>query len=321
MQCRNIILEGKIKEWLKSESFIKENVTEQAAVLQSLIHLYHATKDAAYKDFVMAKVDEYIKKDGSVDFTFEEQNLNVFYLTNIFIFARNLFEEEKAAKIAASCGADSADLAKIENPYEKAVLILAEKLNTQKRTKTGIFMNKESKQPVDLLAGTYFSQPFYMNYETILGGKERYNDVIAQVNQVQEVYEAEKAALSQKENAYFAVAAQMYACALIDTMAVSSQQVYEVYNQLRAYFKVVVKDLLNADVKGLHMAYAILKGCRLKALHTELYADRELAILLESIENAEKDFASYTQEQKATLVLAYAESLENRAYQNYLELK
>ena len=36
------------------------------------------------------------------------------------------------------------------------------------------------------LSDAYLTQPFYMNYETKFGGKEQYNDVIAQFNILQE---------------------------------------------------------------------------------------------------------------------------------------
>lgn len=39
---------------------------------------------------------------------------------------------------------------------------------------------------MDNICESYCSQPFYMEYETLDGGKERYNDIIARYNSMRE---------------------------------------------------------------------------------------------------------------------------------------
>lgn len=227
-----------------------------------------------------------------------------------------------------------------DDVYAKAARKLAEQFDTQKRSKDGYFLNKEESA---CICDTFCSQVFYMNYETRDGGKERYNDIIAQYNSVHEKLYPN--AVSEK--AYEPLS--YYCAALIDTMEVMDQPLYEIYRKLQDYFKESVKAVLNmkygadgnsegAEGKAasgckaesacgssgslaayeLIFAYAVLKGCRMKALHTEKYE-----ALAEDLYNKLPDIKSvdFANEDGATLAAAcayvYSEAVRNREYQDY----
>ena len=56
-------------------------------------------------------------------------------------------------------------------------------------------------------------------------------------------------------------------------------------------------------------AYALLKGCRMKAVLTEKYEDAALAIYEKYSDVSEKDAAEFA--------LCYSEAVRNRDYQDY----
>ena len=67
----------------------------------------------------------------------------------------------------------------------------------------------------------------------------------------------------------------------------------------------------------LYEVYAILKGCRMKALHTEKYENAQLETLNATISKAGNSFDSLDNDYITALVMAYGESLRNREYQDY----
>jgi len=110
-------------------------------------------------------------------------------------------------------------------------------------------------------------------------------------------------------------------------MEVMEQPLYEIFDRLRQILKQVVAAMntksldtfaKEAREAGLFYAYAVLKGCRMKALITEKYEKAALDILEAAEAKAQEDDVfgadtAYT----AVLVTAYAESLRNREYQDY----
>ena len=120
----------------------------------------------------------------------------------------------------------------------------------------------------------------------------------------------------------------VYAASLIDTMEVMDQMIYEIYRKMQDYFKASVKAVLETgrdyvdfddfdEESELMFAYAVLKGCRMKALHTEKYegivlgvCDKVMAGEIFTDDDTDKNVVS-----KAALV--YSETVRNREYQDY----
>ena len=110
-------------------------------------------------------------------------------------------------------------------------------------------------------------------------------------------------------------------------MEVMEQPLYEIFDRLRQILKQAVAAMntksldtfaKEAQEAGLFYAYAVLKGCRMKALITEKNEKAALDILEAAEAKAQENDAfgadaAYT----AVLVTAYAESLRNREYQDY----
>ena len=251
MKKRNIILEGRIKSWLETVTdteFLKLDNEKKALLLQAVEVLYRGTKDEDYLAFVMHKSDILTEDNGKVNCK-DGQKLGNYALGNALVFVKNIVDADIKDKAAKACGADSKDIANTYNKYTDSLKDVAEQLDVQNKNELGIFA--DSDNAVQILSDTYKSQVFYMNYETILGGKERYNDIIAQFNNLQaDTYKkvSDKLTGSIKENGLYNtqeyVAIINYMCALIDTMEVMAQPLYEIYDALKGYFKTSVKDIL-----------------------------------------------------------------------------
>ena len=293
----------------------------------------------------MEKADTLVSNEGKVNFKKGEEVSNL-YLGNALVFVKNTVDADIAQRAAKACGADSKDIKDTFNKYTSAVVEVAKQFATQRKNAIGVFAN-DNETDVDILAATLKSQVFYMNYETLLGGKERYNDIIAQFNNLQsDTYNKVLSQLKDEvSNGALYNTAQYeaivyYMCSLIDTMEVMAHPLYEIYDALKSYFKVVVKDTLDlqkkctqekhiceggvcaftksaVSAKELYEVYAILKGCRMKALHTEKYENEQLEVINATIENVCKDFDKFDSEYIMALVMAYGESLRNREYQDY----
>ena len=283
MKERNIILEGKLKSWLLSVDIEKLAAKQQGQLILGLEKLYQATGDADYHTFAKKAVDNLVAEDGT-------------YAKAEGSLSDNLFGNALFAVRAMDT---------VYNPQDTA----AEKTET--------FSTK--------LSDAYLTQPFYMNYETKFGGKEQYNDVIAQFNILQE--KAYPSVENELGNAAADLEMAAYAAAAVDTMEVMEQPLYEIFDRLRQILKQAVAAMntksldtfaKEAQEAGLFYAYAVLKGCRMKALITEKYEKAALDILEAAEAKAQEDDAfgadtAYT----AVLVTAYAESLRNREYQDY----
>lgn len=295
MRKRNIILEGRIKSWLPTVDLKKCNKKQQGLLLLAVEKLYKATEDIDYHAWAEAAVNQLVDENGAVD-GLEGSLSDYFFGDALFAVADSGVADEE--RITAAIKNLAAKLAGQERSHATA-------------TCDGIFSEK--------LGDTYSTQVFYMNYETKFGGKEHYNDVIAQFNILREtVYEQAVKALGEN-SANLEMAA--YASAAVDTMEVMEQPLYEIYDRLKRLFKEAVGAMNEASVKGfleeessaaLLYAYAVLKGCRMKALHTEKYEKTALEILTKAETKAQE-----CTECDAALVMAYAESLRNRDYQDY----
>lgn len=111
-------------------------------------------------------------------------------------------------------------------------------------------------------------------------------------------------------------------------MEVMDQMIYEIYRKMQDYFKASVKAVLETgrdyddfddfdEESELMFAYAVLKGCRMKASHTEKYEGIVLGVCdkVMSGEIFTDDVPIRWIVSKAALV--YSETVRNREYQDY----
>ena len=162
---------------------------------------------------------------------------------------------------------------------------------------------------------------FYMNYETKDGGKEHYNDIIAQYNAIYaECFKnAGEAAHDGDVKAVKALA--LFAAGAVDTLEVMDQALYEIFARIREMYKAAVS-VLNDTIDNtdswfvkLIYAYAVLKGCRMKLIQTEKYASKAEEIFEKAADKHVADKSGVAV--SAAYITAYSEYIRNRDYQDY----
>lgn len=172
--------------------------------------------------------------------------------------------------------------------------------------------------------------PAYMTYETKVGKKEKYNAILADFKEMREklfdqktglvydCYQDEQAAVLE-DGKFKTASVGYYLMGTIDTMAAMAQEIFEQYKTYEGIFKEAVKGVLpyykedegifrkymdTAETKtpaeenpvdaeaSLRIAYAIWKGCSMKALLSEKYmpiAERLFVSAKEVINQKETD--------------------------------
>lgn len=303
---------------------MKETLTtgwssENSDFLKACAALYQTTGEEVYKNIVLEHLDTCIKEDGSIEgYVPEEYKLASISGGTVLFFAYDKTGEEK---------------------YRAAIEGLMNQLRSQPRFQ-GVFCYDGSTLSGLRAAGLYEAQVFYMMYETRFGGKEHYNDVVLQFKLMRaQLFDEEKKLYHTELTDGKAQGFNLHAegavlKALIDTLSVMDQPVYEYYNDLKVMFKEALKGVLQYQkkdnlyfyenlldssegcsdgcVKGTAaVLYAMAKGCRLKAVLAEKYE-----------ENAARTFDSLTKgvEEKmadcvkpgamAAYMLAYAQVAE-----------
>lgn len=209
-----------------------------------------------------------------------------------------------------------------KNPaYVERAVEIAAQLNSQDKSQTGLFVEPGGQTCV---CNAYAIYPFYMMYETKNGGKERYNDIIAQIKQLhsESFYDLKDKASSSVDALNALV---YYAAGLIDVLEVMDQALYEIFGKIREFFKETVKTVLSIKKyndstqiteEDLLFAYAVLKGCRMKVILTEHYEKIAEDIVFKAITDSDKLSASSVS-YVAAYTYAYSESIKNRDYQDY----
>lgn len=295
---RNEKLEGMIWEWLDDKDLDTLDTKGKAGVLKAAAQLQRAVKDVRCKAYFEREILPIADKAAKGGAGLAEYDLANFSLGSAFYAGASQTAEETCAAAAKKT---------------------AEQLFVQPKNAQGIFTNLQNQVH---LGESARSLVFYMQYETQNGGKEHYNDIIGQFNALREHYYADAAKkLSSDVRAVKEVVD--YCAALIDTMEAVDQPVYEVFRRLRDLFKEVVSDMVAAgvfeqtDANALMASYAVLKGCRMKALHTEKYEGMALAVLQRAWAKQENTVQQAETDWITALVLCYSESVQNRAYQDY----
>lgn len=303
MRSRNEALENKFNSWLNATKLEELGVWEKALVLNMAKQLNKGTQDDRYIAFLTEKLDGLMSEKDEITGLVENDIAN-YMLGSAAYYA------------AKKTGAEK---------YTNAAKNIAQQLAAQPRNGSGIFVSGANgccDNGEDMcICEAYCTYPFYVEYETLNGGKERYNDIIAQYNAIRtEKYEKYSANIKENDNA---LSLAYYAASLIDSMEVVEQPIYENYRRMQDLFKETVKCALELGVmdkvntEALMFAYAILKGCRMKALHTEKYEAAAIEVLdkaiTKDVENNPENDIEYT----TAFAFAYGESLRNRQFQDY----
>ncbi len=287
-----MIVNQYIKEYLKSYNNYKEYWNyEDGLILSGCVQMYKATGEEMYKEFILKYMDYFINEDGTINrFEKEKYNIDSINAGKVLFF---LYTETKKEK------------------YYKAIETLVDQLKDHPRTGCNNFWHKKIYPNQIWLDGLYMAQPFYMQYETEFNKKENYNDILNQFNNVRKyIFNEEKqlyyhaydeakvqlwadpvTGLSQN---FWLRSMGWYLMALIDTIDVISDEIFEHYYRLRELFKEATKGILKyqdkqtklfyqvidkSEVEGnytetsgsLMVAYSIMKACRLGILSREKY--------------------------------------------------
>lgn len=158
---------------------------------------------------------------------------------------------------------------------------------------------RENGAEENSVAAAYLKLPAFMEQETTVGKKERYNEIIASFKELRAgVFSAEKglchASASERGEEFLTISSALYLCTIIDSMDVMAQEVFEHYKLLEGMFKESVKGILKYYDADRHLfltmpekaeaeenpvdisataliAYAISKACRMHVLLEEKY--------------------------------------------------
>lgn len=255
-------------------------------MMVSLLELYKTTKEEKYLEFVKGFVDYYVHEDGTILGYNKEK-----YSTDDVSETRVLFDLYAYTK---------------EEKYSKAIEMVYEQVKTHPRTKEGNFWHKKIYPNQVWLDGLYMIQPFYTRYETERNKMQNYADIVRQYKNVYSLMRDEKTGLyyhgfdSSKEmfwadkktglsKNFWLRSLGWFTVSLIDVYEYMNEQMYDEYHTIKMMFKETVDSLLKfqdqeskmfyqvpnfpnregnyLETSGSSMiAYAILKGVRLKAL-------------------------------------------------------
>ncbi|MBN1469198.1 MAG: glycoside hydrolase family 88 protein [Fusobacteriaceae bacterium] len=280
-------LESYLKNYKPYKGEMKWNY-EDGCTLIGVEKMYMATGDKKYYDFIYNYMNKRINDNGKIsEFSLTEYNIDNINSGKVLF---NLYKETKNEK------------------YRKAIDEVYYQLKIQPRTLAGGFWHK-SRYPYQVwLDGLYMSLPFYAQYETEFNNMEKYSDVFKQFKNVRDLMYSEEYGLyyhgydetkmmnwANKETGlspnFWLRSIGWLAMALIDTIEVMNEQIFEYHRELQKIFKELIKGILKyqnqsglwyqvmgkEDEKGnylessgtLMFSYAILKGVRLGYLPEE----------------------------------------------------
>lgn len=273
---------------------------EDGCVIMGSILLYQITGDTYFKDFVVNYMEEFIHSDGSI----ESYEMEAFNLDNVnsgraLFFLYNEIGDEK---------------------YKKAIKLLRKQLEIQPRTECNNFWHKNIYPWQIWLDGLYMAQPFYIMYEREFGS-ENYTDTISQFKNVRKLmfdpnkslyyhgYDEKKVQKwADRETGlsknFWLRAVGWYLISLIDVIDEMHMPDSEETRELSDIFNEAVDGILKyqdqknklfyqvidhpqaagnyLETSGSAMvAYALIKGSRLKVLDNSFYAVLGEEVLME----------------------------------------
>ena len=255
-------------------------------MMVSLLELYKTAKDEKYLTFVKNFVDFYVHEDGTI-LGYEKEK----YSTDDVSETRVLFDLYAYTK---------------EEKYLKAIELVHEQILTHPRTKEGNFWHKKIYPNQVWLDGLYMMQPFYTRYETQMNKMQNYSDIVNQFKNVYNIMRDPKTGLyyhgydSAKtmfwadpktglSKNFWLRSLGWFTVAMIDVYEYMDEQMFDERHTIMEMFKETVDSILKfqdpkskmfyqvpnflgregnyLETSGSSMvAYAILKGVRLKAL-------------------------------------------------------
>jgi len=295
---RNNELEKKLMSLLEKAYENTDNQWDSAMIVNAALALYKSTNEKAYAEQAKHMLDSRVTV---IEQLAQEHGLDKFMWGNALYNIGDYSGEEK---------------------YSDMAVKLASYFNQQERSKQGYFTTNGDNTEC---CNFYYTQPFYMNYDTRDGKKEHYNDIIAQYNAFHIEY-IEKLSQNIQESQVVQQYEKLvyYAASFIDTMEVMAQPLYEIYRKLQDYYKETVHILLQPNIlenvvqkEKVMLAYVILKGCRMKALLTEKYEHIALNILAAALQTIEENDKTLASGELAAITFGYSEAIRNRAYQDY----
>lgn len=265
------------------KSFLKNIENENAEVrdgdgtlLKGCLALYQSTDEMFYKDYILKYTDKLISHTGKIK-GYQDDNFALEYMnlgsTLLWVYAQT---KEEKFKLAIDTLRQRVDEFKVE--WKESIHGGCRKGNLEQ---------------------LYSIQPFYMEYGTKYENKECYQDVITQFKNARKYLfnsnelliqckndeaKLKNIALHDEDSSTCETIAE-YLMALIDTIDVTSIEIFEHYKVLESYFKEGTKIFLNylceknndkaVDVLGeeasVEIAYAIMKACQRKVLLSEKY--------------------------------------------------
>lgn len=264
---------------------------EDGCVLLGARYLYEAAGEERYLECIRIFMDRYIMEDGAIRFYKpEDYNLDKVNNGRVLFFLYETDQDEK---------------------YRMALELLMSQLEKHPRTECGSFWHKAIYPYQIWLDGLYMGQPFCLEYETKFNGRQNYNDIMHQFNNVRtylfnedkqlfyHAYDERKQMIwADKESGcshnYWLRSIGWYLMALVDCFELMSEESFEHCSKFREWFKEALKGILRyqdsqsklfyqlvdmPDLAGNYLetsgsamvAYAILKACRLGMLLEEKY--------------------------------------------------
>lgn len=264
---------------------------EDGCVLLGAKYLYDATGEEKYFHFIEDYLKYFIMEDGSIaHYELEKFNIDSINSGKILFFMYDKTGQEK---------------------YRKAIEFVMDRLRRHPRCASGNFFHKEIYPNQIWLDGLYMAQPFYMEYETRYENKEKYNDIIAQFENVQKYLynpdkglcyhaydEAKKQFWADRETGcspnFWLRSMGWYLMALVDVMDKMSMEIYEQYRKLQDIYKLMLNGILQyqdpetklfyqvidrSDVPGNYLetsgsamvGYSVLKACKMGIILGEKY--------------------------------------------------
>ncbi len=255
-------------------------------MMVSLLELYKTTKEEKYLKFVKAFVDYYVHEDGTILGYSKEK-----YSTDDVSETRVLFDLYAYTK---------------EEKYLNAIHHVYEQILTHPRTAEGNFWHKKIYPNQVWLDGLYMIQPFYTRYETELNKMQNYSDIVSQFKNVHQLMRDSKTGLyyhgydssrtmfwADKQTGlsknFWLRSLGWFTVAMIDVFEYMNEQMFDERHTIMEMLKETVDSILKfqdpksnmfyqvpnfpnkegnyLETSGSSMiAYAILKGVRLKAL-------------------------------------------------------
>ena len=264
---------------------------EDGCLLMGVKRMYEATGDSFYKDYILRYLKERVLEDGTIPtYNTDHDNLDDLNCGKLLFFAIDETGDER---------------------YRRALEYHMKRLHSHPRCKCGNFWHKDIYPYQIWLDGLYMAQPLYMEYETRYNGMENYSDILEQFRNVRRFLRDEKTGLyfhgydearvqpwadpvTGCSANFWSRAYGWWLIALVDTMEVMNQQIYEQYRELQDIFREAVQGLLpyrsqengliyqvidRPDVKGNYTeasgsvmaSAAIMKGVRCGTLLSEKY--------------------------------------------------